>query len=380
MEFAPAQLRTFGAANLLGVPGPGPAFSSLDSDDEDCEVVIGIRPKSSPLPRRKTSTSDDESEGVQQQQQTASSQGSRRRVCFADTKGFCLTLVKEFDIWDVPKLQKEAKEHDAERYSYHLTFPSPVPVPPGELGARVREQKIELESVGLLSGTTVLKGLVRVLNVSFDKTGSGDGVTDCFSFRLTLVPPFDERGARVDFCLRYETPVGTFWANNDTKNYVLFCHQRAKESRKSCLKAPRPVTDSHSATSEEERHKLVTENRRNASRRSERRAARHARVNDLFAQRDHGPESEKGDSSCEATLPEPPSDRPREGGLNPVVDSTLDSLSLRSGGSSATDQRYGTPAQSRGSSEAEKSENVNSVDPDQILDRAEDQQSSLGFS
>jgi len=278
MEFAPAQLRTFGgAANLLGVPGPGPApHGSLDSDDEDCEVVVGIRPKSSPLPRRKTSTSDEECEGVQQQQQqqtTALSRGSRRRVCFADAKGLRLALVKEFDSWDVPKLQQEAEGHGhAGLYSYHLTFPGPVAVPPGEeLGARVRAQRIELESVGLLPGTTVLRGLVRVLNVSFDKTvfarttldawashfdllaeyvpGSGDGVTDRFSFKLTLVPPFDERGARVDFCLRYETPVGTFWANNGTKNYVLFCHQRAKEEgpsrqegrvrRKSCLKAAR---------------------------------------------------------------------------------------------------------------------------------------------
>lgn len=276
MEFVPAQLRTFGgAANLLGVPGClGPAaLGSLDSDDEDCEVVVGIRPKSSPVPRRKTSTSDEESEGVQQERRTtALSQGSRRRVSFADAKGLRLALVKEFDSWDVPKLQQEAEGHGhAERYSYHLTFPSPVAVPPGELGARVRAQKIELESVGLLPGTTVLRGLVRVLNVSFDKTvfarttldawashfdllaeyvpGSGDGVTDRFSFKLTLVPPFDERGARVDFCLRYETPVGTFWANNGTKNYVLFCHQRAKEEgpsrqeervrRKSCLKAAR---------------------------------------------------------------------------------------------------------------------------------------------
>ncbi|CAL8260853.1 unnamed protein product [Merluccius merluccius] len=408
MEFAVVKdPRNFGAANLLGVPGMG--FSLLDSDDEKCVVVMGIVPRSSPLPRRKTS--EEELEEAQQQQPAHGS----RRVCFADAKGLCLVLVKEFDCWDVPKLlgydQRLAEGQDVERYSYYLSFPSPLPTPPEELGSRVREQRIELESIELLPGTTVLRGLVRVLNVSFDKTvfvrttldawashfdllaeyvqGSSDGATDCFSFKLTLVPPFDEQGSRVDFCLRYETSVGTFWANNNAKNYVLFCHQRVKEEgemlqeecvcRKSCLKAARQVylpgvsengdtlnmnsrqvTDIYLVTSEDKCHTLTMESNRNASRKRRRRAARQAKLKELFPQRDNQPERE---NESEASLPEPPSDCAREG--ENLAESTLDSVTCSSADNQR--QRYISRAQSGGSSQAEKSESVDPVDPVQPL-------------
>lgn len=78
---------------------------------------------------------------------------------------------------------------------------------------------------------------------------SSDRKTDRFTFQYTLVPPFEKEGTRVEFCLRYETSVGTFWANNKQMNYVLFFHQKVKQlepqvqeelnnykSKKSCLK------------------------------------------------------------------------------------------------------------------------------------------------
>uniref|UniRef100_A0A8D3DAR5 CBM21 domain-containing protein n=1 Tax=Scophthalmus maximus TaxID=52904 RepID=A0A8D3DAR5_SCOMX len=245
------------ACNLLEVPG----LSSLDVDSDEGEVVVGIRPKLSPLPRRRSSV-DDEDCGPEP------AHCGSRRVSFADAKGLTLVQVKEFDARDVPKLpgydSSEGEGKETVDYSLSpLTFS--LPLSTEELFVKVRDQKLELETVELLPGTTILKGVIRVLNVSFNKAvyvrtsldtwcshfdllaeyipGSSDGLMDAFSFKLTLVPPFGERGARVDFCLRYETPAGTFWANNDDRNYVLFCHQIAKDkpqtenvNRKSCLK------------------------------------------------------------------------------------------------------------------------------------------------
>ncbi|KAK9516375.1 hypothetical protein VZT92_024310 [Zoarces viviparus] len=351
-----------GACNLLGVPGLGP----LEVDDDECEVVIGIRPKSSPRPRRRSSDSDEDSE-------PGPPMSASRRVSFADVKGLSLVHVKEFATWDVPKLPQcdssVGKIKDAEVYFLSpLTFS--LPLSTEELFVRVRDQKMELETIELLPGTTILKGVIRVLNISFNKAvyvrttldtwsshfdllaeympGTSDSLTDRFSFKLTLVPPFGEQGARVEFCLRYETSVGTFWANNNDRNYVLFCHRRMKErketpqkerlNKKSCLKTvsqsfstvenvfateassqenistdvskhgeiadtlkAEQISDGQSGTSEEDRQKLLTESRRNSSQRSCRKAARMVRVRDYFSQRDGGAdETERDESPPEA--------------------------------------------------------------------------------
>ncbi|XP_044047715.1 uncharacterized protein ppp1r3ab [Siniperca chuatsi] len=357
MEFV-GQPGPSGACNLLGVPGLG----TLDVDDDEGEVVISIRPKSSPLPRRRSSASDEDSEPE------LPLCGSRR-VSFADVKGLSLVQVKEFDTWDVPKLPGydsfEGKGQDAEEYFLTpLTFS--LPLSTEELFVKVREQKVELETIELLPGTTILKGVIRVLNISFSKAvyvrttldtwsshfdllaeyipGSSDGLMDCFSFKLTLVPPFGEQGARVDFCLRYETSVGTFWTNNNNRNYVLFCHQRVKErkekpqkenvNKKSCLKTvgqnfstvenisameassqenistdvskhgeevdamkAKQVPGGQSGTSEGAGQTLLTESRQNCSRRRSRKAARMAWVGDYFAERGGGANDTERDES-----------------------------------------------------------------------------------
>lgn len=261
MEFV-GQSGSSGAYSLLGVPGL--STLDLDVDDDDAEFVIGIRPKLSPLPRRRSSVSDEDSE-------PEPPPCGSRRVSFADAKGQSLVQVKEFDSWDVPKLPgcdcSESSGTDEDNY-----FLSPLnfclPSSAEELSNKVQAQKVDLETIELVPGTTILKGVIRVLNICFSKAvyirttldswsshfdllaehipGLSDNLTDCFSFKLTLVPPFGEQGARVDFCLRYETPAGTFWANNNSKNYVLVCQKRVRKSldkpqwenanKKSCLK------------------------------------------------------------------------------------------------------------------------------------------------
>lgn len=261
---------------FLGLPTPSEAFRLLpglgtrdlesdpDLDDDEGEVVIGIRPKSSPLPRRKSSFSEEE------YSEPEPPPCGSRRVSFADSLGLTLVQVKEFDTREVSKVPAfEFSESSAAQEKYLLTTSNfSRPLSATELLLRVQEQKVELDTIEILPETTTLRGVIRVLNVSFSKTvyvrttldtwsshfdllaeympGHSDSHTDCFSFKLTLVPPLGPQGARVDFCLRYETPGGTFWANNNNANYVLYFRQQVNEikkaprrqsiSKKSCLK------------------------------------------------------------------------------------------------------------------------------------------------
>ncbi|XP_029524324.2 uncharacterized protein ppp1r3ab [Oncorhynchus nerka] len=348
MESAAAEPRPTGVSSLLGVPG----LITWDGNEAiDAEVIGGIRPRSSPLPRRRSSSDLKDCE-------LELTPSSSRRVSFADALGQNLVNVKEFDSWDITiPLNFDALEGEKEVEEYYLS--SLYTPPPSEeaMVLRVQEQKLELESIELLRGTTILRGVVRVLNVSFDKMvyirtsldawvthfdllaefipGSSNGDTDCFSFKLTLVPPFGEKGARVDFCLRYETPVGTFWANNSDRNYVMFCHQKVKElkdkaqqyengRRKSILKAnihefpcdenwssisdessdvnkrggamtSVNISESQSGALEDDHQKLLIESSQNSSRRNRRKAARLVKVQDYFIQReDETQEKEKG--------------------------------------------------------------------------------------
>uniref|UniRef100_A0A8C6WGS1 CBM21 domain-containing protein n=1 Tax=Neogobius melanostomus TaxID=47308 RepID=A0A8C6WGS1_9GOBI len=239
MEFAGHRGSSAGAAGLLVVPGPNYLDLDVDLDDEDEDVVIRIRPKSSPQPRRKTSLDEEDSDISE----PPSLSGSRR-VSFADAVGLSLVQIKEFGKWDVPQLpdfldniSKDQEEYFISPFNFTLSLSSE------EIAAKVTDHKVELERIELLPGTTILKGVIRVLNISFTKAvyvrtsldnwvshfdllseyipGSSEGQTDSFSFKLTLVPPFAEQGARVDFCLRYETPCGTFWTNNSNRNYVI---------------------------------------------------------------------------------------------------------------------------------------------------------------
>ncbi|XP_013870019.1 uncharacterized protein LOC106521822 [Austrofundulus limnaeus] len=200
----------------------------------------------------------------------------RRKVSFADAFGLNLVSVKEFDNADVTEPEVSwAKGREVTRLAeeFYLSCLFTVPSTPEELDQRLHAQMIELESIELLPGTSTLRGIIRVLNLCYSKSvyarvsldrwrgyfdlqaeyipGSSDRKTDRFTFSYTLVPPFETGGTRLEFCLRYETPEGTFWANNQEMNYVLFCHQKGQtsvaqtdeessyRSKRSCLKSNR---------------------------------------------------------------------------------------------------------------------------------------------
>ncbi|XP_032445037.1 uncharacterized protein ppp1r3aa isoform X1 [Xiphophorus hellerii] len=203
----------------------------------------------------------------------------RRKVSFADAFGLNLVSVKEFDNAEVTEPEpswSNGRNIVKSTEEIYLSCLFTVPSSTEELDQRLCEQMVELESIELLPGTTTLRGIVRVVNLCYNKTvfarltldrwssyfdlladyvpGSSDRKTDRFTFRYTVVPPFEKEGTRVEFCLRYETPMGTFWANNSGMNYVMFCHQKAQvkegvtqteeetssyKSKRSCLKVNR---------------------------------------------------------------------------------------------------------------------------------------------
>ncbi|KAM9277353.1 LOW QUALITY PROTEIN: protein phosphatase 1 regulatory subunit 3A [Cariama cristata] len=224
-------------ANLLEVP----TINDFSSEDED--VKPDIKHRFSPLPRRRNSASSDEEEA-----DTPTT--IARKVSFADAFGFDLVSVKEFETWEVPNTGQnddiEEEVFPQEEYFFSQLFT--LPASQEELLQKVREQKVLLESIVFLPGITCMNGIIRVLNVSFEKLvyvrmtlnnwlsyydilaefmpNSCGSETDQFCFKISLVPPYQKDGAKVEFCIRYETSIGTFWANNDDKNYTLICHKK----------------------------------------------------------------------------------------------------------------------------------------------------------
>ncbi|XP_032754775.1 protein phosphatase 1 regulatory subunit 3A isoform X1 [Rattus rattus] len=237
----PAEVRgQISKDNFLEVP------NLSDSVCEDEEVKATFKPGFSPQPSRRGSES---SEDLYLDTPTSAS----RRVSFADSLGFSLVSVKEFDCWDLPSV---STDFDLTRDVLHTDeyILSPLfdlPSSKEELMEQLQVQKAVLESTEHLPGSTSVKGIIRVLNISFEKLvyvrmslddwqthydilaeyvpNSCDGETDQFSFKISLVPPYQKDGGKVEFCIRYETSVGTFWSNNNGTNYILVCQKKTKE-------------------------------------------------------------------------------------------------------------------------------------------------------
>ncbi|XP_053110320.1 protein phosphatase 1 regulatory subunit 3A [Hemicordylus capensis] len=223
--------------NLLEVP----TLSDSLSEDEDVKVTLQSR--FSPSPRRRNSDSSEEME-------PEAPSTIARKVSFADAFGFELVSVKEFDTWEVSTtLPNEDLEDEVVPVEEFYLSPLFIPATTQEeLLQKVRAQKVWLESIEFLPGITCMTGIIRVLNVSFQKLvyvrmsldswltyydilaeyvpNSCDGETDQFLFKISLVPPYQRDGAKVEFCIRYETSVGIFWANNNNHNYILICHKK----------------------------------------------------------------------------------------------------------------------------------------------------------
>ncbi|KAK1197827.1 PPR3A phosphatase, partial [Pygoscelis papua] len=242
-------------ANLLEVP----TVNDFSSEDED--VKPDVKHRFSPLPRRRNSASSEEEEAD-------APTTIARKVSFADAFGFDLVSVKEFDTWEIPNTGQNDDIEDEvfpqEEYFFSQLFT--LPASQEELLQKVREQKVLLESIVFLPGITCMNGIIRVLNVSFEKLvyvrmtlnnwlsyydilaefmpNSCGSETDQFCFKISLVPPYQKDGAKVEFCIRYETSVGTFWANNDDKNYTLICHKK-ETVPKVDNKPHKELTDKH---------------------------------------------------------------------------------------------------------------------------------------
>ncbi|KAK2832325.1 hypothetical protein Q7C36_015787 [Tachysurus vachellii] len=251
-----------------------PTLSAWEPDEDEEEK----EPKS---PRRSSSDESDDSEP----EPPLASVG-QRRVSFADAFGLDLVSVKEFD-------NRVERSEAREGEEFYLSCIFSVPASDEELELRLRQNKLELESIELLPGSTTIRGTIRVLNLSYNKVvyvrttldswqshfdqlaeyvpGSSDGETDRFSFQLSLMPPFPPDGVRVEFCLCYESASRIFWANNGAMNYVLFCHQRGgralkekeggkereneennQRGKKSCLKAIKNGTCAESKPTDNE--------------------------------------------------------------------------------------------------------------------------------
>jgi len=218
---------------------------------------------------------------------------ARRKVSFADAFGLDLVSVKEFDEFvvdlsgsgvndraeaEVAAPPRPRPHPQAWAVNNHLSCLFSVPADAEELRRRLRKQKVELESVELLPGTAILRGVVRVANLCYRKSvhvrvspdawrshfelpavyvpGSSDRETDRFAFLYALETPTaavsGKPCTRLEFCLRYETEVGTFWANNGGLNFVLFCHQKGRREEATHNANPREAEAEVEEEEEEE--------------------------------------------------------------------------------------------------------------------------------
>lgn len=243
----PAPEGLFTSIRTNRAPEEGNGNSPEDEDDDDDSQNIRLIPRCSPIPRKRGQSIFDEDEEYMRIRLGLVLPA--RRVSFADTTGGDLVDVKEFVAFDSDEddssweaeQEKYRRPHREPIYRVSPEFDMPTP---SALTHAVHTNKIEVEMVSPLEDEPLaFSGIVRVLNISFNKAvhirstmdswgtyfdypteyiqGSHDGETDKFSFKLSFAPPYLTHGSRIEFVVRFETPDGDYWANNNGRNYVV---------------------------------------------------------------------------------------------------------------------------------------------------------------
>ncbi|XP_006001497.1 uncharacterized protein LOC102356862 [Latimeria chalumnae] len=258
--------------SFLQIPRPEEGEASAPEEDEDEEGLYKVHlfPRSSPVPRRKADEEEEEDEDA-----SSAPAFLTRKVSFADALGLDLVDVRYYEKFESPgspDLNLEVYKTNSYNQSYYI-FPSFIlPASNDQLLEKINTQKVEVESILPVNDDPLsISGLIRVANISFQKMiyvratldnwatyfdhladyvpGSSDGTTDQFCFRLSFVTPFLQDGARIEFVIRYETPEGVFWANNQGKNYTVVLKVEQK---------PATITPGRQTIPEKEQKKLTS--------------------------------------------------------------------------------------------------------------------------
>ena len=175
----------------------------------------------------------------------------RRKVQFADILGHALVSVKVITPTNSEESLDVHKKPDSA-----VSFGTPKeksclnvlvcrfrqPASETNFMNRVQKQFVCLENL-TFCGRVVI-GVVRVLNIAFAKEvtvryttnnwcgqmdvwadyvpNSSDGITDKFSFRISLPTHFSV-GDRLEFAVSYKVAGNCYWDNNDKQNYLIDC-------------------------------------------------------------------------------------------------------------------------------------------------------------
>ncbi|XP_066541382.1 protein phosphatase 1 regulatory subunit 3E [Hoplias malabaricus] len=216
-------------------------------------------PPQSPTQRRRCKSLPSPAERARLEIARSRSPNSQKKVRFADSLGLELISVKHFDDADEPEIPErvmdkfrkaralhlnsvEAASSSTQSVFMELLFTNPCTSP--NFMKRVKELHVSLERVD--ADEFCLSGLVRVLNVAFEKSvllrytlnswatfvdapasyvpHSSDGFTDKFSFKI-VTPTFLAAGGTLQFAIKYVVDDHEYWDNNGGDNYKVRRHK-----------------------------------------------------------------------------------------------------------------------------------------------------------